>query len=104
MKSPQKTRPFEGIFVGAGRANTSNKRLVYRCGADHDVDPGIFKRNIYHCGIGPYGRLALSVLSFSLGFFSVFSMRVVLLTHCLASQKMGHYKKLGVRKRHSIFK
>ena len=31
--------------------------------------------------IAGYGRLALSVLSFSLGFFSVFSMRVVLLTH-----------------------
>jgi len=38
---------FEGV-----RMSSSNKPFDFGSDPDHDSDPGIFQRNIYHCGTG----------------------------------------------------
>jgi len=39
-------------FFGGVGCLTSNKQLDYDEDPDNDVYPGIFIRNIYHCGVG----------------------------------------------------
>ena len=57
---------------GVGRMISSRRSSGFDVDPDHETDPGIFLRNVYHCGVGASVR----ILRVSAGMAEVCGFRV----------------------------